>query len=126
HLLDQIDADPPQSVLLWNVIPEYKVLLADGLLDIPVFDVSPGEMYFESLGRYFSRPRPGLPYRTAAQYGRRLQGVIVKYASEQDQAAALLGALVHVIPNGVPIGELPERLPHNGRLVIGTAARISP
>ena len=126
QLLDHIDVDPPQSVLLWNVIPEYKVLLADGLLDIPVFDVSPGEMYFESLARYFSRPRPGLPYRTAAQYGRRLSGVIVKYHSEREQAAALLGAPVHVIPNGVPIGAPLERLAHNGRFVIGTAARISP
>src|SRR4029077_9324284 len=103
HLLDQIDADPPQSVLLWNVIPEYKVLLADGLLDIPVFDVSPGEMYFASLDRYFARPRPGLPYRTAADYGRRLRGVIVKYQSERERAETLLGAPVHVIPNGVPV-----------------------
>ena len=126
QLLDQIDADPPQSVLLWNVIPEYKVLLADGLLDIPVFDVSPGEMYFESLARYFARPRPGLPYRTAAQYGRRLSGVIVKYHSERDQAATLLGAPVHLIPNGVPIGEPSEKPNRNGRFVIGTAARISP
>ena len=126
HLLDRIDADPPQSVLLWNVIPEYKVLLADGLLDIPVFDVSPGEMHASNRWRYFSRPRAGLPYRSAADYGRRLSGVIVKYHSERDQAAALLGAPVHVIPNGVPSGGLPERPSHNGRLVIGTAARISP
>jgi glycosyltransferase involved in cell wall biosynthesis len=83
-------------------------------------------MYFESLARYFARPRPGLPYHTAAQYGRRLSGVIVKYHSEREQAADLLGAPMHVIPNGVPIGGAQERPAHNGRLVIGTAARISP
>jgi glycosyltransferase involved in cell wall biosynthesis len=67
-----------------------------------------------------------LPYPTAAQFGRRLSGVIVKYHSERDQAAALLGAPVHVIPNGVAIGEPWERPAHNVRFVIGTAARISP
>ena len=65
ELLEHIAAEPPQAVLLWNVIPEYKVLLADMLLDVPLFDVSPGEMYFASLDRYFCNPRPGLPYRTA-------------------------------------------------------------
>ena len=52
--------------------------------------------------------------------------MIVKYHSERDQAAALLGAPVHVIPNGVPIGEPWERPAHHGRFVIGTVARISP
>src|SRR5262249_10403462 len=47
-LLDQIDDDPPEAVLFWNVIPEYRVLIADGLTDVPVFEVSPGEMSFES------------------------------------------------------------------------------
>jgi glycosyltransferase involved in cell wall biosynthesis len=126
QLLDLIDADPPQSVLFWNVIPEYKILLADGLLDIPVFDVSPGEMYFASLERYFTRPRPGLPYRTPTEYGRRLRGVIVKYHAELETAASLLGAPVHVIPNGVPIATRRCRPNPNGHLVIGTAARISP
>lgn len=126
RLLAEIDADPPQSVLLWNAIPEYKVLLADGFLDIPVFDVSPGEMYFASLDRYFSRPRPGWPYRTPADYGRRLRGVIVKYQGERETAASLLGAPVHVIPNGVPVVDRPTHRPANGHLVIGTAARISP
>ena len=50
-LLETIDAERPASVLLWNVIPEYKVLLADALLDVPLFDVSPGEMFYESLER---------------------------------------------------------------------------
>ena len=72
RLLGHVDDDPPAAVLLWNVIPEYRVLIADGLLDVPLFDVSPGAMSFDALDRYFERPRPGLPYRTAAEYGARL------------------------------------------------------
>lgn len=124
-LLDSLDADPPQVVLFWNALTEHKVLLADALLDRPVFDVSPGEMYHESLARFFERPRPGLPYRDARDYGARLAGLVVKYAAEADQAAAL-GAPVHVVPNGVPLGPPPVRRRETGRLVIGTAARISP
>ncbi len=127
QLLDAIDRDPPRAVLLWNVIPEYKILLADGLIDIPVYDVSPGEMYFESLARYFAHPRPGLPYRSALDYGRRLAGVVVKYGGERDRARRELGAPVHVIPNGVPMAEgpAPARAP-GARLVIGTSARLDP
>jgi glycosyltransferase involved in cell wall biosynthesis len=127
QLLDAVDRDPPRAVLLWNVIPEYKILLADGLIDIPVYDVSPGEMYFESLARYFAHPRPGLPYRSALDYGRRLAGVIVKYGGERDRARRELGAPVHVIPNGVPMAEgpAPARGP-GARLVIGTSARLDP
>jgi glycosyltransferase involved in cell wall biosynthesis len=125
-LLEQMALDPPESVLLWNVIAEHKLLLADGLLDGALFDVSPGEMYFTSLERYFSRPRPGLPYLHPTDYGKRLAGLIVKYHAEADRAAAL-GAPVHVIPNGV---EPPEDLLAAGsgedRLVLGTLARISP
>jgi glycosyltransferase involved in cell wall biosynthesis len=126
-LLESIDEDPPEAVLLWNVIAEHKVLLADGLLDVPLFDVSPGEMYFSSLERYFARPRPGLPYRTSLDYGARLAGVIVKYHAEAQQAARTLGAPVHVIPNGVPLQTelLRTRVPGQ-RLILGTAARISP
>lgn len=127
QLLDAADRDPPRAVLLWNVIPEYKILIADGLVDIPVYDVSPGEMYFESLERYFARPRPGLPYRTALDYGRRLAGVIVKYEGERDRARLGLGARVEVIPNGVPMAEAPvSRRAEGARLVIGTAARLDP
>jgi glycosyltransferase involved in cell wall biosynthesis len=126
-LLEHIDADPPQAVLFWNVITEYKILLADALLDLPIFDVSPGEMYFDSLERYFQRPRPGLPYRSGTDYGRRLAGVIVKYQAEAKQAARTLGAPVHVIPNGVPLPADPRtRGFADGRVVIGTLARLSP
>src|SRR5262249_22547937 len=99
--------------------------IADGLLDVPVFDVSPGAMSFDALDRYFQRPRAGLPYRNAAEYGTRLAGAIVKYQAESDRAAATLRRPVHVIPNGVPIDTAPRR-PRGTRLVIGTSARINP
>jgi len=124
-LLDEIDADPPAAVLLWNVLPSYRVLLADGLLHIPLFDVSPGALSFEALDDYFSRPPTGLPYRTTREYGARLAGAIVKYEAEADRAARALGAPVQVIPNGVPIDRSPRRRTGT-RLVIGTAARINP
>jgi glycosyltransferase involved in cell wall biosynthesis len=126
-LLERLDADPPQAVLFWNVIFEYKLLLADALLDVPIFDISPGEMYFSSMERYFARPRPGLPYRSSLDYGKRLAGAIVKYRAEAEQAARLLGAPVHVIPNGVPLpaSSALDKSPTD-KLVIGTSARISP
>jgi glycosyltransferase involved in cell wall biosynthesis len=136
RLLEWSDADPPAAVLLWNAIAEHKLLLADALFDVPVYDVSPGEMYFASLARYLARPRPGLPYRTAADYGARLAGVIVKYQEEAERAAAL-GAPVHVIPNGVPLGDdaegaqaanrfEPAEGAEKGPFVIGTVARLAP
>lgn len=126
-LMDGIDRERPRAVVFWNLIPEYKILLADSLIGGRVFDVSPGEMYFESLDRYFASPRPGLPYRAALDYGRRLEGVVVKYAAERDLARRIVGAPVHVIPNGVPVGD-ESRASHRdaGPLVIGTAARLDP
>ncbi|WP_437981272.1 glycosyltransferase [Sorangium sp. So ce117] len=138
RLLRAIEEDPPEAVLMWNVIAEHKVLLADGLLDVPLFDISPGEMYFASLRRYFASPRRGLPYRAPRDYGARLAGVIVKYGAEAALAAEVLGAPAHVVPNGVALGPRPSaalRAPApeqrasgggHGRLAIGTAARIHP
>jgi len=125
RILHDMVADPPQAVVFWNLITSYKVLLADCLLDAAVFDVSPGEMYFDSLAKYFANPRPALPYATAREYGSRLAGVVVKYAAEAASAAALLGGPVHVIRNGVPLPALGKRRAP-GKLLIGTAARISP
>ncbi|WP_437965695.1 glycosyltransferase [Sorangium sp. So ce260] len=137
RLLRAIEEDPPEAVLMWNVIAEHKVLLADGLLDVPLFDISPGEMYFASLRRYFASPRRGLPYRAPRDYGARLAGVIVKYEAEAALAAEVLGAPAHVVPNGVALG--PRPLAAGGaspgprasggeraRLAIGTAARVHP
>ncbi|APR75592.1 Glycosyl transferase, group 1 [Minicystis rosea] len=127
RLLAWIDDDPPEAILFWNALAEHKIRLADAILDVPVFDVSPGEMYFASLDRYLAKPRAALPYRDAKAYGSRLSGVIVKYAAEAPRAAEALGAPVHVIPNGVGLGERPTpRTAGGGRIVFGTAARLSP
>ena len=127
QLLTAIDEDPPQAVLFWNLRPSFKILLADAFLDVPIFDVSPGEMFYESLHKYFAESHPGLPYRTPRDYGARLAGVIVKYHAEAESAAAALGAPVHIIPNGVPLPADPPGEPApRTRLVLGTAARINP
>jgi glycosyltransferase involved in cell wall biosynthesis len=129
ELLEWIDEEPPEAVLFWNALAEYKILVTDALLDIPVFDVSPGEMFYDSLERYFARPHPGLPYRNGLEYGKRLKAAIVKYRAEAEQAARVLGCPIHVIPNGVLLlasREHNQPKVTNGRLVIGTAARISP
>ncbi len=96
------------------------------LLVVPLFDVSPGEMYFASLEHYFRCPRPGLPYRTPQEYGARLAGAIVKYHAEAALAEERLGATVHVVPNGVPLEPSPAAHAARPTLVLGTAARISP
>jgi glycosyltransferase involved in cell wall biosynthesis len=126
ELLEHLDADPPQAILLWNVIAEYKVLLAEALFDTPLFDVSPGEMNFSSLEKYFARPRPGLPCRSAAEYGARIAGAVVKYPAEVALAEKMLQTRVHVVPNGVPLADSPCEHAARDPLVIGTAARISP
>lgn len=124
-LLESIAHDPPQAVLLWNVIPEHKLLLADALHDSRLFDVSPGEMLFASFERYFASPRPGLPYLNAESYGQRLAGVIVKHASEVKLAEEVFQRPVSLIPNGVALrAARPES--ESSTWVIGTAARIHP
>lgn len=127
-LLEAMDADPPMAVLFWNLIPVYKLLLADGQWRTRVFDISPGEMFFQSLDTYFAQPHGGLPFMAPSDYGRRLAGVIVKYSAEATVAAAL-GAPVHVIPNGVPLPPPPPRnfaATPRAALIFGTATRISP
>ncbi|HTV23114.1 MAG TPA: glycosyltransferase, partial [Polyangiaceae bacterium] len=126
QLLAAVEADPPEAIVLWNVIPEHKLLLAEGALDLPIFDVSPGEMYFASLARQFAAPRPDSAYRNALDYGARLAGVIVKYAAELPRVKATLGVAAHVIPNGIPLGPAPSPRDREGPLVIGTAVRIHP
>ncbi len=125
EILTHLAEDPPHAVVFWNLIASYKVLLADGLFDTAVFDVSPGEMYFRSLDEYFANPRPGLPYRIVADYGRRLSGVVVKYWAEGERARQALGVPAHVIPNGVPLPPA-HPLKEKSRLTFGTAARIAP
>lgn len=114
----QVDALAPEAVLFWNVIPEHKVLVADLLLDVPVWDVSPGEMYFASFARYFARPRIGSPYLELDDYRRLLAGTIVKYAGEAAHGI--------VIPNGVDVPASPPSRARRTPVVVGTLARISP
>lgn len=96
-ILGEMTADPPSAVVFWNAITVHKLLLSDALPFTPVHDISPGEMWFSSLGQCMANPPPGLPCRTAADYGRLLQGIVVKYAAEASRAAAL-GTRVTVIP----------------------------
>ena len=127
-LLAAIDDDLPQALLFWNLRPSFKVLLADAMLDVPIFDVSPGEMFFEALDSYFDRSHPGLPYRTARDYGARLAGAIVKYQGEAQRAAEALGAPVHVVPNGVLLSEAASLRPRELDAGIGAdrSIKVSP
>jgi glycosyltransferase involved in cell wall biosynthesis len=123
-VVKHIDAFDPRAVVFWNATPEIKVLVADRMLDVPVWDVSPGEMYYASFERCFARPRAGLPYRSLADYGKLLAGVVVKYEDERERAASL-GAPVTVVPNGVPVSSYrPPRSRHG--VVAGTLARLCP
>jgi glycosyltransferase involved in cell wall biosynthesis len=132
-LLEAMVAHPPRAVLLWNVMPPVKILLADLLTmwrrgagaPVPIFDVSPGEMLFQSLERFLHAKPAGWPLSSARDYGRHLAGAVVKYAGETERAQSTLGAPVHVIRNGIPHGDPVGR--KSGRtLVIGTVARLSP
>jgi glycosyltransferase involved in cell wall biosynthesis len=124
-VVDVVDDVGPQAVLFWNVIAEHKILVADLLLGVPVWDVSPGEMYFASLERYFRAPRVGSPYLAPREYGALLAGAIVKYEAERTRAEEILGAPVSVVTNGVPVPAYAPRA-RRGRVVVGTLARISP
>jgi glycosyltransferase involved in cell wall biosynthesis len=121
-----VDAARPRAVLFWNAIPEHKVLIADLLLGVSVWDVSPGEMYFASFARYFQKPRIASPYLDTRDYGRLLEGAIVKYAAERTRAEEALGARVEVVPNGVVVPSVLPQRDRRGPLVVGTLARISP
>ncbi|MHA3772302.1 glycosyltransferase family 4 protein [Verrucomicrobiota bacterium sgz303538] len=118
-------ANPPEAVLFWNLITSYKMLLADGLEGVSTFDVSPGEMYFRSLEEYFRNPRPELPYRNSREYGANLAGMVVKFERERPIAEEQFGRPVSVIRNGVDL-QFRQSRPATGKLVFGTAARISP
>ncbi len=114
-------------VVFWNVIPLLKMLIADELASCALHDVSPGEMYFAEMSRYFAAPRADLPYFQPRDYGTLLDGVVVKFAGEAERARDTLGVPVTLIPNGVPVSAVcPVRRPRGERFMIGTLARISP
>ncbi|RYD30794.1 MAG: glycosyltransferase, partial [Verrucomicrobiaceae bacterium] len=98
-LWPELAADPPRAVLLWNAVTSCKRMIADALPHTPVFDISPGGMFFEALHPSFSRLRPDLPALMPAAYGAQLAGAVVKYARERTQAETALGCPVSVIPN---------------------------
>lgn len=124
-ILAEMTADPPVAVVYWNAIMTHKLLLADALPFAKVHDISPGEMWFASLERYLENPLPGVPCRVAADYGRLLEGMVVKYSAEAPRAAAL-GVPVAVIPNGVALPQARKARPAAPPFVFGTAVRISP
>ena len=126
RLAQAIENDPPQAVLLWNVMPKYKVLLGEVLLNTQLWDVSPGEMNFSSLERLFCQLPSDLSLRDVGDYGARLVGAIVKFCDEAAIAAAMFSVPVSVIPNGVPLGEVTRTPRSSGPLVFGTATRLSP
>lgn len=124
-ILAEMAADPPASVVFWNAIATHKLLLADALPFTRVYEVSPGEMWFSSLERLLENPPPGIPCRTATDYGRLLAAMVVKYSAEVSRAA-VLGVPVHVIPNGVDLPAKAVPVKSTTLFVFGTAARISP
>jgi glycosyltransferase involved in cell wall biosynthesis len=124
-LLTEMTDAPPLAVVFWNVIAPVKMMLADVLTGLAIYDVSPGEMFFRSLERAFAAPIPGLPLISPHDYGARLTGVIVKYAGERPLAEKRFGSETHVIPNGVPLVP-PARGSSGKKFRIGTTARISP
>ncbi|MGE0425718.1 MAG: glycosyltransferase family 4 protein [Reyranellaceae bacterium] len=125
HACAFADRGPYGSIVYWNAITEMKVRISDLAIGCRIFDVSPGEMYFRSLHRYFAAPASALPFFTPTEYGRLLDGVVVKYAREVPVAEQALGRPVHLVPNGVPLR--PAATPTPGRrLRVGTLCRISP
>lgn len=124
-ILAEMSLDPPTAVVFWNAIFSHKILLADALPFTRVFDVSPGEMWFSAMERFFDRPLSGFPYRAASGYAKLLEGIIVKYSAEVPRAAGL-GAAVHVVSNGVMIPETLDQRGSGGAIVFGSAGRISP
>ena len=125
HACAFADRGSYRSIVYWNAITEMKLRISDLAIGHRIFDVSPGEMYFRSLHRYFAAPASSLPFFAAADYGGLLDGVVVKYAREMPVAERALGRPVHLIPNGVPLRPA-VTLSARSRLRLGTLCRISP
>lgn len=116
----------PAAVIFWNANVEMKIRIADRLLDVPVFDTSPGEMYFAEFDKWFAKPPRELPVLDMRDYGALLAGAIVKYGDERARAESALGRPVSVVPNGLPIPPSAQHAPGRRGAVVGTLARINP
>ncbi len=116
----------PAAVIFWNANVEVKIRVADRLPGVPVFDTSPGEMYFAEFDKWFAKPPRDLPYLSTRDYGALLAGAIVKYGDERGRAERALGRPVTVVPNGLPIPPRAQHAPGARGAVMGTLARINP
>ncbi|MFO0551962.1 MAG: glycosyltransferase family 4 protein [Polyangiaceae bacterium] len=121
RVLDELDRAPTRAVLFWNALAEVKLLVAELSLEVPVVDVSPGEMLYTSLERTL-----GGATERAREYGARLAAFVVKHARELDDARRVLGCAARVIPNGVPIRARSSARAPTASVVFGTAVRIHP
>lgn len=115
----------PRAFFFWNTMSHEKCLIADAL-NIPIVDVSPGEMYFKEMERYLQNPIPDLPIRSSVDYGRLIKSAVVKYGREKKRMEDFLGREAVVIPNGVGGINRTERSFAKKQFVFGTAARIAP
>ena len=125
-VVDQVRRFGPAAVIFWNANVEVKLRIADRLLGIPVFDTSPGEMWFAEFDKWFAKAPRDLPYLSLRDYGALLAGAIVKYGDERERAERALGRPVSVVPNGLPIPEHAQRCPAARGAIVGTLARINP
>ncbi len=125
-VVDVVRGFGPAAVIFWNANVEMKIRLADRLVGVPVYDTSPGEMYFAEFDKWFAKPPRDLPYLKARDYGALLAGAIVKYGDERERAERALGRPVSVVPNGLPIPARAQHAPGARGAIVGTLARINP
>lgn len=125
-VVDFVHRFEPAAVIFWNANVELKIRIADRLLAVPVFDTSPGEMYFAEFDRWLARPPRDLPVLHTRDYGALLAGAIVKYGDERKRAERALGRPVSVVPNGLPIPPRAQQAPGARGAVVGTLARLNP
>ena len=124
-LMRRCAASRPRAIFFWNTMSHEKCLIADAL-QIPIVDVSPGEMYFKEMSRYLQNPIVDLPIRASVDYGRLIDKAVVKYGREKKRMETFLGKTPVVIPNGVGGIKISKRNFAKKQLVFGTASRIAP
>ncbi len=125
-VVDFVHRFGPAAVIFWNANVELKIGIADRLLAVPVFDTSPGEMYFAEFDRWLAKPPRDLPVLHTRDYGALLAGAVVKYGDERERAERALGRPVSVVPNGLPIPPCAQQAPGARGAIVGTLARLNP